>query len=155
MNLWPTIYITDISAYIDGTSPSAVVHKLMNEYKLGKAYRYFDNEWVREVLIHQISDECDKCFLKAKVKSSQRVNNASYNVWVCVKKDQSEKPGGEIISAYCTCTAGMYGTCNHIAGLLFRCEHAVKTGATKIACTSKSATWVVPKGKQLLNSAKA
>ncbi|KAH3885437.1 hypothetical protein DPMN_009431 [Dreissena polymorpha] len=49
----------------------------------------------------------------------------------------------------------MYGTCNHIAGLLFRCEHAVKTGATKIACTSKSATWCVPKGKQLLNSAKA
>ncbi|KAH3885438.1 hypothetical protein DPMN_009432 [Dreissena polymorpha] len=43
MNLWPSIYITDISAYIDGTSPSAVVHKLMNEYKLGKAYRYFDN----------------------------------------------------------------------------------------------------------------
>ena len=33
MNLWPSIYITDISAYIDGTSPSAVVHKLMNEYK--------------------------------------------------------------------------------------------------------------------------
>ncbi|KAH3796763.1 hypothetical protein DPMN_150334 [Dreissena polymorpha] len=70
-------------------------------------------------------------------------------------KDQSEKPEGEIISAYCTCTAGMYGTSNHIAGLLFRCEHAVKTGATKIACTSKSATWVVAKGKQLLNYAKA
>ena len=57
------------------------------------------------------------------------------------------QPGGEIFSAYCSCTAGMYGTCNHIAGLLFSCEHAVKTGQTLLSCTSKPCQWNMPKSK--------
>ncbi|KAL8608229.1 hypothetical protein ACOMHN_016684 [Nucella lapillus] len=36
---------------------------------------------------------------------------------------------------------------NHIAGLLFRVEHAVKTGATRSTSTEKQCTWNVPSGR--------
>jgi len=36
-NRWPSIYITDISTYIEGCSPRELVTRLMGEYKLGKA----------------------------------------------------------------------------------------------------------------------
>ena len=51
------------------------------------------------------------------------------------------------MSAYCTCTAGMLGSCNHIAGVLFRVEHAVKTGMTKPASTQKLCEWTIPTKK--------
>ena len=70
---------------------------------------------------------------KTKVIPSQSISNKYYQAWAVIEKDLSERPGGKILSAYCSCTAGMLGTYNHIAGLLFRIEHAVKTGLTKQA----------------------
>ena len=36
------------------------------------------------------------------------------------------------------------GSCNHVAGLLFRVEYAVRTGLTKPSCTSQKSVWNVP-----------
>ncbi|XP_052263735.1 uncharacterized protein LOC127866911 [Dreissena polymorpha] len=41
----------------------------------------------------------------------------------------------------------MHGTCNHIAGVLFRVENAVKTGETKTSSTSMKSRWNVPSSK--------
>ena len=72
-----------------------------------------------------------------------------YDVWVIAGKDNEAFPGGEIKQAYCTCTAGLIGSCNHVAGLLFRIEHAIITrAANMVACTSKLSTWNVPSGKK-------
>ena len=62
-------------------------------------------------------------------------------------KNSGEGPGGRICSGYCTCTAGMHGSCNHIAGMLFRVENAVKTGETKTSSTDKLSNWNNKKGK--------
>lgn len=155
MNLWPSIYVTDISQYLGCETPKNVIHRLLNEYKEGKAYRYFDSEWVKEVFVHEIRAKSDQCLLKAKVTPSQSINQKCYNVWIAVRKDSERGPGGEILSAYCTCTAGMLGTCNHVAGVLFRVEHAVKTGESKKTCTGKLSSWNVPKGKVNMKPTKA
>ncbi|VDI16499.1 Hypothetical predicted protein [Mytilus galloprovincialis] len=67
----------------------------------------------------------------------KKIKDEEHDVWVCV-----EKATGEIGSSYCTCTAGLGGTCNHVAGLLFRVEATNKLGAS--ACTSLPCTWKVP-----------
>ncbi|KAH3823792.1 hypothetical protein DPMN_125614 [Dreissena polymorpha] len=59
--------------------------------------------------------------------------------------DTKEILGGQVLQAYCSCTVGMLGSCNHIAGVLFRIEEAVKTGQTRKSYTSKPCEWTVPK----------
>ena len=88
------------------------------------------------------------CIFRTKCVPSQRLNMKMYDVWAVVKKDKDNEPGGEILSAYCTCTAGLLGSCNHVAGMLFRVEAAVLSGATHPTCTSKLAEWNVPTNKK-------
>ena len=65
-----------------------------------------------------------------------------------LKKDHVDEVGGEIISAYCTCTSGPLRCCNHVAGLLFRIEAAVLIGVTHPTCTSILASWNIPSKKE-------
>ena len=57
-------------------------------------------------------------------------------MWEILQKDTVDKPGGDILYAYCTCTAGLQGSCDHIVGMLFHIESAVATGATRPSKTS-------------------
>ncbi|XP_045161885.2 uncharacterized protein LOC123526703 [Mercenaria mercenaria] len=155
MRLWPPVYITDISAYLNCSTPKEVIHRILNEYKQGKAYRYFENKWVKEVFVHEIRENSDKCILKTKVTPSMSINSKAYDVWAVIRKDTQQTPGGEILSAYCTCTAGMLGTCNHVAGMLFKIEHATKTGETSKTCTDRLCEWNVAKAKPSKKPVKA
>ena len=144
---WPSLYIMDITQYLNIRTPKDIIHRLLNEYKEGKAYRYFHSDWVKEIFFHPFCARSDFCILKARVTPSQSIRNKEYDAWIIIKKDGENAPGGQIMSAYCTCTAGMLGCCNHIAGVLFRIEHAVKIGATKTFCTSELCQWNVPNTK--------
>ena len=108
----------------------SIVQRIECEYKQGKAYRYFTDNFISEVYYNNISDESKYCYLKTKCLSSQRVSSKPYDVWVLVKKDFKYEVGGAILSAYCTCTAGLLGSYNHVAGLLFRVEASVLIGVT-------------------------
>ena len=56
-------------------------------------------------------------------------------------------PGGQIISAFCHCTAGLMGLCNHNGGMLF-CVKVVKLqGLTHLNCTCILAKWNIRKLK--------
>ena len=142
---WPSVYIMDISQYFENVIDSSdLIHRLHCEYKEGKAYRYFTDEFVKEVLIHPISESSKYCIKKTKCTPSQRVSAKPYDVWVVVEKDTPIHPGGQILSAYCSCTAGLLGSCNHVAGMLFRIEAAVITGVTRPTCMSRLSEWTVP-----------
>ncbi|CAH3149112.1 unnamed protein product [Pocillopora meandrina] len=65
----------------------------------GKAYRLFDSGFLKEVFYHEL-ENMDFCFLKAKCTHSMKVGDTPHTSWICSRKN------GEIISAYCTCTAG-------------------------------------------------
>ncbi|XP_065641141.1 uncharacterized protein LOC136073423 [Hydra vulgaris] len=87
--------------------------------------------------------DIEKYFLK-------RVNAKSYDVWAIVEKDANVQPGGTIIASYCTCVAGLLGSCSHVAGMLFRLEAAVLSGFTQLTCTQKLAEWnILSKKKKI------
>ena len=69
-------------------------------------------------------------------------------VWALLTKHKQEEVGGETLSAYCTCTAGLLSNCNPVAGLLFRIEAAVLIGVTHTICTSILASWNVSTTKR-------
>ena len=71
-----------------------------------------------------------------------------YDVGLDCRKYLIDSIGGEIRSAYCTCTAVLYGSCDHVVGLLFRIEAAVLTGLSNPTCTSVSAAWNIPSTKK-------
>lgn len=139
---WPPVYYHDIAKYLKQVNtPQDLLHRLDCEYKEGKGFRYFACEFVKEIFWTGINDNSEYCFVKCKVTPSQRTSSTPYNVWAAIKK---ENPGGEVASAYCSCTAGLLGSCNHVAAILFRIEAAVSSGVTKPTCTSKSCSWTVP-----------
>ena len=74
--------------------------RLLSDYKEGKAFSYFDSQWLKEVFYHPISDNHELCFLKSQSTSSQRIGNVKHKIWVCVKKIN-----GTVEAAYCTCFA--------------------------------------------------
>ena len=142
---WPSLYYLDISKYLDHiNTPQDLLHRLDCEYKEGKGYRYFSGSFAKEIFWHPISQESSYCFLKNKVTPSHNTSSKPYNVWCVVAKDMPGKIGGQILSAYCSCTAGLLGSCNHVVALLFRVEAAVSEGFTKPTCTSRAAEWPVP-----------
>ena len=148
---WPSLYVTDISKYFNNVIDSVdLIHRLECEYKEGKAYRYFTDEFIKEISIHSISTMSDYCILKTKYTPSQRMSARAYDVWAILRKDEDDSPEGEVMSA-CSCTAGLLGSCNHVAGMLFRVEAAVITGVTKPTCTSRKSEWVIPQKKPAQN----
>ena len=120
IRLWPQLYLTDITRfYGDVLDKKNIVQRIECEYKQGKAYRYFTDTFISEVFYINISDESKYCYLKTKCLPSQRVSSKPYDVWALVKKDFKYEVGGAILSAYCTCTAGLLGSCNHVAEVFF------------------------------------
>ena len=99
---------------------------------------------------HNISEKSKYCILKCCVASLQKVSSKPCHVWAAVVKDvDSDFPGGTIKTAYCTCTAGLGGSLNHIMAFLFRVESFVVTGKTKPSQTSHLCMWKVPSGTKV------
>lgn len=136
ISFWPCITYPDIFNYLT-FHPSELSSSDLNDYKNSKAYSYFSNGWLGEINYHSISDSSHFCFLKTDCRPSERLNNPPHKLWLCIKTDSTE-----MVSAHCTCMAGMSGTCNHVAAMLFRIEAAVRLGLTNPSCTSKSCEWL-------------
>ncbi len=85
------------------------MNRLLNEYKEGKAYRYFEGGWVKEMFFHNFRDSSDRCVLKAKVTPSQAINSKCYDVWAIIEKDLLERPGRE--GKFCQHTAAALRAC--------------------------------------------
>ena len=68
---------------------------------------------------------------------SQRLNQTPLNPWIIAKEN------GEILSAHCTCMAGLAEACAHIAAILFWVEMSIKIRNSKTV-TDKLAYWVNP-----------
>ncbi|XP_070543638.1 uncharacterized protein [Ptychodera flava] len=99
---WPPIYISDISDFYklkNRDNTLDLTSRIINEYKEGKAFRYYADGWLKEVFYHQVPEN-DYCFLKAKCTPSQKIKDPPHSLWVCATAHD------EIHSAYCSCTAG-------------------------------------------------
>ena len=146
----PSIFYNDVANYLKIIGPD-FINRLDREYKLGKAYRDFADNFVREIYYHNISEKSEYCILKCRVFLSRKVSSKPYHVWAAVVKDvDNDFPGGTIKAVYCTCTASLGVSCNHITAFLFRVESFVVTGKTKPSKTSQLCNWNVPSGTKLI-----
>ncbi|XP_071854673.1 uncharacterized protein [Apostichopus japonicus] len=76
------------------------------------------------------------CLLKAECRPSQRINNISWQAWICL-----EKLTGRVIRGYCTCFAGLGSSCNHIGAMLFKVDLAWRTEITQQSVTEEHCSW--------------
>ena len=100
MKNWPPIFFNDICVFILSRHAGQEVDmrkRILNEYKEGKAFRYFDNKWMKEIYVCEVGNFC---FLKGECTPSQRIGDLPHQIWVCAHRS------GEIRAAYCTCVAG-------------------------------------------------
>ncbi len=73
-------------------------------------------------------------FISFQVNHSQRISDTPLRPWVAIQKD------GQVISAHCTCMAGLSEVCSHIAATLFAMESAIRHVQSK-SCTSGPRQW--------------
>ncbi|XP_070212188.1 uncharacterized protein [Littorina saxatilis] len=83
-------------------------------YKRLDSYRLFVSGWVRDVKRYS-PDGCQNSVISAKVLHSQRLNEPALSPWTIATFD------GNILSAHCTCMAGVGETC--MAGVGETCTH--------------------------------
>ena len=98
INKWPSVSHGDIVLYLNGKIGVSAKDTL-NAYKEGKAYSYFQSQFVKEIFFMEI--DSTTCILKTSVTRSTSMNEVPHRVWACMSY-----PEGNILSAYCTCTAG-------------------------------------------------
>lgn len=83
------------------------------------------------------------CYVRCRVLPSMKKTRAAYDTRVCLQRD------GFIHVAYCVCTAGLAGCCNHVAALLYALEEFVRLGLREEADspTSRLCTWNRPRAR--------
>ena len=101
LKLWPPVSCIDIHWFLSQHDSVGLNKEDLTAYKTGKAYSYFECDWLQEVFYSPINKTHKCCFLKAKCTPSQRISHKPHDVWIKVLKES-----GEVISAYCSCVAG-------------------------------------------------
>ena len=81
--------------------------------------------------IYDISDTCPYCFIRTRLTPSQRTSAIPYDVQALLQNDKTDQLVGQVINAYCSCTAGLLGCCNQVFAMLFRVEATVMQDLTK------------------------
>lgn len=72
------------------------------------------------------------------------MNEKPLNVWVIVEED------GSILTANCTCMAGISEVCSHVGAVLYAIENAYSKSES-VSCTDVKATWPVPSTSKITN----
>ena len=132
---WPSVTYADIYNYLIQT-PSEYTHEMLKSYKSLDGYNFFCNGWISGVKVVKIEHSA-KYVVVAQVKHSQTLSATPLKVWVALKLD------GEVLSAHCTCMAGIGEVCSHIAAVLFLVE-ANTRAKQNLSCTSLPCNWLPP-----------
>jgi hypothetical protein len=98
---------------------------------LKKAKKLANENYVKTLVFHSIKEDIGFCYFKAKCKASMR--DCVYDVTICLSKTM-----GTIVTAICTCKAGLSGVCCHAGAILFYLV------MMKGACTNIGCTWLQP-----------
>ena len=87
--------------------------------------------------IHMIAIDGDHVYVTCTVLPSMRKDRL-YDVRVCCTVPANSSVSPHVRAAYCVCPAGLAGSCNHIAALLYALEDFVRLGLREEA--SKTCT---------------
>ncbi|XP_041952352.1 uncharacterized protein LOC121712273 isoform X2 [Alosa sapidissima] len=87
-------------------------------YKSLESHEQFCCGWVQDLQIYKPGG-CKNTVVLAKVMHSQRLSQPPLTPWVILA------PSGEVVSAHCTCMAGVAESCTHVGALFFKVEASV------------------------------
>ena len=113
---------------------------------ISKGYTFFADGHVQKIMLHRLPSVPDLMYVRADVLPSM-IKNKVYKVHVCLTQSTAE-----VKSAFCVCTSGLEGSCNHIAGLLYALENFVRLGLredARLSCTSKLQQWNKPRKQKV------
>ena len=88
--------------------------------------------FVHEINSSKVSPEI---VVKSRVALSQRVGDDPREAWILCRKNR------DILCAYCSCTAGFGGCCNHVVAIFYRVEYVNTKGYIDPACTDLTCSW--------------
>ena len=130
----PPVESTDLLFYLV-LETSYYTKQQFKAFRSLQAYNQMVSGFISSVQGHIIND---KFVVLAKVRHSQRMNDALIPVWIITERQ------GTIISAHCCgCKAGLGESCSHVASVLFYLEAWTKING-KLSCTQVKCSWILP-----------
>jgi len=132
---WPDVTYAEVYDYLVLTA-SFYTRDQIKAKKSLDGYNFFLNGWLNGVTVVKVDNKNNHLFL-ATVKHSQSVLLPPLKVWVITKQD------GEVITAHCTCMAGLGEACSHAAAVLFAAEANALT-KSQFSSTSLPCSWLPP-----------
>lgn len=128
---WPKTNIGQIFSYI--LSSKAFSTDYIGQYKVRKAYSFFKSGFVHQIVTKSLLN--GNILLYSHVTPSQRVREQPHKTWVVCNSS------GDVLCAYCSCTAGYSKCCNHVVAVLYKVEYANEKGYTSPSCTDQACAW--------------
>jgi len=113
---------------------------------LDKAYRFFQDGHVQAIKYHPWPSQLDVICVTSTVLPSMRKDRV-YGVTVAIKESTCH-----VLTAYCTCPAGLSGCCNHVTSTLYSLEDFVRRGLReeeRMGCTEKLQKWNQPRKRNV------
>ena len=113
---------------------------------LDKAYRFFKDGHVQDIKYHPWDNQPDVVCVTTTVLPSMRKDRI-YHVTLIIRESSAR-----VITAYCTCPAGLSGCCNHVTASLYCLEDYVHMGLREEelkGCTEKLQRWNQPKKQHM------
>eukprot|EP00794_Sanderia_malayensis_P014628 gene14628-16147_t len=129
----PPIESMDLLSYLV-LDTSFCTNALFKAFRSLQAYNQMVSGFVCSVLGYIVNK---RYVVRAKVRHSQRMNDPLVQLWIITNEE------GTVISAHCTCMAGLGECCSHIASVLFYIEVWTRLNG-KLACTQVKCTWILP-----------
>ena len=129
---WPDVTWADIYNYLILTP--GVTHEQLKAYKSLDGYNFYVNGKVSNIIVTEIPGTKNYLYT-ALVKHSQTLSVPPLKVWVVVNDN------GVVISAHCTCMAGMGEACAHVGAVLFTAEANTKA-KHQMSSTSLPCAWL-------------
>lgn len=139
----------------DDTSEEEAGQKFRAFRGLDKGYRFFRDGHVQGIEFHPLPDDRNVCYVRATVLPSM-MKDRKYTTIVCFSNREADKHHvSSVRMARCMCPAGLAGSCNHIAGLLYALDDFVRLGLREEAakaCTEKLMAWNRPRARKVAAS---
>ncbi|XP_049513405.1 uncharacterized protein LOC125940835 [Dermacentor silvarum] len=132
INALPEVTHGDIVNYLVYSS-SFVTLQEMKAFKSLEAHNYFTSGWVKSLSSKRLQQ--GKVLLLGEVNHSLRLGDGPLKVWVLCMAD------GSVLTAHCTCMAGVGEACSHIGACLFAVDTGVRMRNDK-TCTGKDNAWL-------------
>ena len=130
INYFPATHVGQIFNYT--LKAKAFEAEYIGQFKVNIAYTFFKSGMVGKTYVCSIK----KCkIIKTLVTPSQRINDKKHSLWV------SFNEASDIVTSFCTCTAGFSSCCKHVVAAVYKVEYANEKGLTNPTCTKQLSPW--------------